>query len=130
MQIGRPVQNRAVKEKVLAARPERAEQRIAKLTANLPSESDLIQKTIAERLRSFSHSNPDATKGAAVFEKNCAACHQLRGRGGLVAPQLDGIGNRGLERILEDVLDPNRNVDAAVCTLLKPRLMPLLWLMS
>jgi len=31
----------------------------------------------------------------------------------VVGPQLDGVGNRGLERILEDVLDPNRNLDAA-----------------
>ena len=28
-------------------------------------------------------------------------------------PQLDGVGIRGLERLLEDVLDPNRNVDQA-----------------
>jgi len=34
----------------------------------------------------------------------------------LVGPQLDGIGNRGLERLLEDVLDPNRNVDRAFRT--------------
>ncbi|MHC5543810.1 PVC-type heme-binding CxxCH protein, partial [Singulisphaera rosea] len=27
--------------------------------------------------------------------------------------QLDGVGKRGLERIVEDVLDPNRNVDPA-----------------
>ena len=31
----------------------------------------------------------------------------------MVGPQLDGIGNRGLDRICEDVLDPNRNVDRA-----------------
>ena len=29
---------------------------------------------------------------------------------------MDGIGNRGLERLLEDVLDPNRNVDVAFRT--------------
>jgi putative heme-binding domain-containing protein len=28
-----------------------------------------------------------------------------------VGPQLDGVGVRGLDRILEDVLDPSRNVD-------------------
>src|SRR4029434_474205 len=28
-------------------------------------------------------------------------------------PQLDGIGNRGADRIIEDILDPNRNVDRA-----------------
>jgi putative heme-binding domain-containing protein len=30
-----------------------------------------------------------------------------------IGPELDGIGNRGLERLLEDVVDPNRNVDQA-----------------
>jgi putative heme-binding domain-containing protein len=33
--------------------------------------------------------------------------------GSKIAPALDGVGARGPERILEDVLDPNRNVDAA-----------------
>jgi putative heme-binding domain-containing protein len=30
-----------------------------------------------------------------------------------VGPQLDGAGNRGLERLCEDILDPNREVDPA-----------------
>ena len=34
----------------------------------------------------------------------------------MIGPQLDGVGNRGLERLLEDVLDPNRNVDVAFRT--------------
>jgi putative heme-binding domain-containing protein len=32
-------------------------------------------------------------------------------QGGAVGPHLDGVGNRGLERLIEDVLDPSRNVD-------------------
>jgi putative heme-binding domain-containing protein len=35
----------------------------------------------------------------------------MEGKGARVGPQLDGVGGRGLDRILEDVLDPNRNVD-------------------
>jgi len=35
-----------------------------------------------------------------------------------MGPQLDGIGVRGAERLLEDLLDPNRNVDAAFRTVL------------
>src|SRR6185436_8554916 len=54
-----------------------------------------------------------ATRGAEVFAKSCAICHQLDGKGAIVGPQLDGAGNRGLERLVEDVLDPNRNVDPA-----------------
>ena len=48
-----------------------------------------------------------------MFEKHCGACHQLGGEGGRVGPQLDGVGVRGPERLLEDILDPNRNVDQA-----------------
>ena len=33
-----------------------------------------------------------------------------------MGPELDGIGRRGLERLLEDLLDPNRNVDQAFRT--------------
>ena len=51
--------------------------------------------------------------GLAVYKKSCFACHRINDEGGKVGPQLDGVGHRGLERLLEDVLDPNRNVDAA-----------------
>jgi putative heme-binding domain-containing protein len=37
----------------------------------------------------------------------------VAGAGAKVGPQLDGIGNRGLDRVAEDLLDPNRNVDVA-----------------
>lgn len=48
-----------------------------------------------------------------MFQKHCAACHQVAGKGAKIGPQLDGIGSRGLDRLLEDMLDPNRNVDQA-----------------
>ena len=56
--------------------------------------------------------------GKQVFAKNCAACHQIAGEGQVVGPQLDGIGQRGLDRVLEDVLLPNQNVDHAFRTTL------------
>ena len=40
-------------------------------------------------------------------------CHQKAGQGKLVGPQLDGIGSRGLERLLEDIIDPGSNLDQA-----------------
>ena len=39
------------------------------------------------------------------------ACHQIGGKGAKIGPQLDGVGVRGVNRILEDVLDPSRNVN-------------------
>jgi putative heme-binding domain-containing protein len=64
----------------------------------------------------FAAAAPNLEKGQAVFTKHCAGCHQIEGKGSVVGPQLDGIGGRGLERIIEDILDPNRNVDVAFRT--------------
>src|SRR5205085_1121100 len=61
----------------------------------------------------FAAARADAQVGIKVFEKHCAACHQIAGKGAKVGPQLDGIGIRGLDRLLEDLIDPNRNVDQA-----------------
>ena len=89
------------------------EQRIKDLTAGLPAADERIRQLTAKLTSSFAASEASPAAGAAVFKKSCAACHRINNDGGKVGPQLDGVGNRGLERLLEDVLDPNRNVDAA-----------------
>ncbi|QDT26089.1 PVC-type heme-binding CxxCH protein [Gimesia panareensis] len=86
-------------------------QRLQKLISRLPPRGKETQEQIATHLKSHGSFKLSAENGKAVFEKNCAVCHQLNGKGALVGPQLDGVGNRGLERLLEDVLDPNRAVD-------------------
>jgi putative heme-binding domain-containing protein len=88
------------------------EARLAKVLEGLPTADERINKTIAARAAAFAKTSPNADRGVGVFQKNCAACHQIAGKGNRVGPQLDGVGNRGVDRILEDVLDPNRNVDA------------------
>jgi putative heme-binding domain-containing protein len=88
-------------------------ERAAKLTKGLPPADQRVQELLTKRRTAFSAAKPDATAGAKVFEKHCSVCHQLAGKGAKVGPQLDGIGIRGLDRLLEDVLDPNRNVDQA-----------------
>src|ERR1700704_3652253 len=72
------------------------DEQIAKLTAGLPS--------------------PDIARGKQIFTKNCAICHKLGDEGAKIGPQLDGIGIRGVARVMEDVLDPNRNVDQSFRT--------------
>ncbi len=107
----RLLQNPGVKERILATGLDRAAEEIEELTADAPEDSETRQKLIATRRKAYLEALPSAEKGAEVFEKNCAACHQIAGKGKVIAPQLDGIGNRGLERVLEDILDSNRNVD-------------------
>ena len=82
-----------------------------------PNEKDLSQLrgTIADGLRA---GKGNVDHGQQVFAKHCGTCHQVAGSGPLIGPQLDGIGNRGFERVIEDVLDPNRNVDQLFRTVL------------
>jgi putative heme-binding domain-containing protein len=88
-------------------------ERLAKLTAGLPRADDRLQALLSRRRAGFLDTGGDIALGVSVFEKHCAVCHQISNHGARIGPQLDGIGIRGLDRILEDVLDPNRNVDQA-----------------
>ncbi|HAN98837.1 MAG TPA: hypothetical protein DCQ98_16005, partial [Planctomycetaceae bacterium] len=79
----------------------------------LPPLDEAIAMTLADRREAFRSRGGSSQRGAEVFGKHCAACHQIAGQGAVVGPQLDGVGLRGLERLSEDLLDPNRNVDVA-----------------
>jgi putative heme-binding domain-containing protein len=85
--------------------------RIQTLVKGLPPVDSRIDALCAERREGFKSASAKAGEGVPVYEKHCAICHQLGGKGAKVGPQLDGIGVRGLERLMEDILDPNRNVD-------------------
>ena len=54
--------------------------------------------------------NGDAARGKEFFKKVCSACHQLEGVGTVVGADLKAIRNRGMEAVLLNVLDPNREV--------------------
>lgn len=87
--------------------------RLDKLTATLPPASKAVNKLIVARLKTFNPIKADAERGKIVFAQTCVACHRIGILGNIVGPQLDGIGMRGAERLLEDILDPNRAVDPA-----------------
>jgi putative heme-binding domain-containing protein len=90
--------------------------KIKLLTERLPAVNAELEKLLNARRQSFATAKADIATGSKIFEKHCAVCHQIGGKGAVIGPQLDGIGGRGLERILEDVLDPHRNVDVAFRT--------------
>jgi putative heme-binding domain-containing protein len=90
-----------------------ADDRIKQLTAGLPPGDDRLSRLVLERHDGYLKAKPDMAKGHEAFNKICAACHKLGNEGHKIGPELDGIGVRGLDRLLEDVLDPNRNVDQA-----------------
>ncbi len=53
----------------------------------------------------------DAVRGKAVFGKSCAPCHRLDDVGFAVGPDLAALANKSTPYLLQEILDPNRNVD-------------------
>ncbi|HSI15387.1 MAG TPA: c-type cytochrome, partial [Chthoniobacter sp.] len=102
--------NKAVAGPILT-RPKPLRDRAVALTKDLPPEDARLDGLIAERARTFAAAKADASHGAQVFQQNCAVCHRFRSQGGNVGPNLDGVVARGPSRLIEDILDPNRNVD-------------------
>jgi putative heme-binding domain-containing protein len=98
------------------ANPANWQARVEKLTRELAPPDEAREKLLAARRNAYALADAKAAEGQRIFEVNCGVCHQLDGKGGLVGPQLTGIGNRGVERLCEDILDPNRNVDHAFAT--------------
>jgi putative heme-binding domain-containing protein len=110
----RLLQERPVEIRLQQSNLPNLKERLAKLTEGLPPAAKRMEDLMATRRKVFIDAKTrDLEAGAKVFEKSCAICHQLGGKGAKIGPQLDGIGIRGLDRLLEDVLDPNRNVDQA-----------------
>ena len=83
------------------------------LTADIPPVSEEKQALLWTRMVNFNKASRDeqmVKSGQQVFVQHCAPCHQTGGEGGMVGPQLTGIGNWGPNALAEKILDPNRNV--------------------
>ncbi len=97
----------------LEKRPTDLRARVDEITRNLPPEDARLDALIAQRVAAAPKYQPDAGRGARHFTAQCASCHRFRNEGGNLGPSLDGIGSRTVSRLVEDLLDPSRNIDPA-----------------
>ncbi|GAA4305298.1 PVC-type heme-binding CxxCH protein [Compostibacter hankyongensis] len=105
----------AVKERLAANIRKEQQQQLDQLLKGQALPEDR-RKLIQERLASFDSSAVTAENGKTVFIRNCSMCHQINGQGGVVGPQLDGIGNWGQKALTEKILNPNGNISQAFRT--------------
>jgi putative membrane-bound dehydrogenase-like protein len=54
--------------------------------------------------------NGNPERGRAVFKQHCSSCHRLEGVGEAFGADLSAIRDRGLDAVLVNILDPNREV--------------------
>ena len=104
----------AVAQSITAGGSEKQRELAKALSAGVADYSKELDKLIQSRIAFVSKSPGNPAKGKELFRKHqCAVCHKVGNEGGEIAPNLDGIGGRGLARLAEDIFDPNRNVDKA-----------------
>ncbi len=112
----RVLQSSTIKSNIKNLADDKIKKRAQTIIEELPDEDEMIAKLLQKRRKSYLAQSGSITKGKELFKTHCMSCHQVAGEGEKIAPNLDGIGNRGLNRVLEDVLAPNRNVDVAFRT--------------
>lgn len=54
----------------------------------------------------------DAHRGADVFARQCSSCHQLGTKGHAVGPSLAGVAGRPRDALIDDLLNPSREVSS------------------
>lgn len=83
---------------------------------NLTASSASNRLEVFQKYKPSLTMNSDKARGKAVFKSQCSACHQLEGVGYSIGADLLAARNRGMESILLNILDPNREVKPAYIT--------------
>jgi putative heme-binding domain-containing protein len=68
------------------------------------------------RFRTLANTRGNPERGRELFTSVCLACHQQGGRGGPIAPALDGVGLTGVEALLRNLLTPSAAMESAYQT--------------
>jgi putative membrane-bound dehydrogenase-like protein len=72
--------------------------------------SDAKRDEVVERFLPALELRGDSQRGKAVFQQRCQSCHRFGSDGFAVGPDLAGARNGGKEKLLINILDPNREV--------------------
>jgi putative heme-binding domain-containing protein len=76
----------------------------------LGAASDAKRQEVVERFRPALELRGDRERGKALFQQRCQSCHRVATEGFTVGPDLAGVRSGGKEKLLMNILDPNREV--------------------
>jgi putative membrane-bound dehydrogenase-like protein len=79
-------------------------------TKLLGSAASADRSAVIATIQSALPAEGDMAKGKEIFAKNCAGCHRSGDLGHRVGPDLAGMATKSREQLLEDILDPNRQI--------------------
>jgi putative membrane-bound dehydrogenase-like protein len=97
------------RQRLLTSKSERIRTLAEERFAGAPSPD---RKKVLEEYRDVAALAGDRQRGESVFRKTCAACHRIGETGHAVGPDLAAVANKTPQYLLQEILDPNRNVDS------------------
>lgn len=77
----------------------------------LPLSEARARKERFEYYRSLALQKGNLERGQEVFERTCLICHSVANKGADIGPPLDGIGLKGIDSILRNVLTPSAAIE-------------------
>ncbi len=78
------------------------------LSGKLNQDREAVLKSYA----SVTDLQGDAKQGEELYRKNCSSCHKLNELGHAVGPDLVALAGKPINFFLQEILDPNRNLDS------------------
>ncbi len=89
---------------------------LAERTRDFPQLLTAVQAQAAAqrfaRFRAMTDQPGDPVAGRALFQASCMICHQVKGEGLRIGPDLSGIGAMGIQGVLRNILDPNAQLES------------------
>ncbi|WP_417396788.1 neutral/alkaline non-lysosomal ceramidase N-terminal domain-containing protein [Gimesia chilikensis] len=73
--------------------------------------SSASREQVLKQYQSVDLKQGNLERGRQVFEKQCASCHRLDGKGHVVGPDLAALTDQSKSFLLTSILDPNKAVD-------------------
>jgi putative heme-binding domain-containing protein len=68
------------------------------------------RERLIEQFMSATRNSGDAKAGRAIYSERCALCHKFGSEGNAVGPDLVTMKTAGKEKLLVNIIDPNREV--------------------
>ncbi|QDT41508.1 Neutral/alkaline non-lysosomal ceramidase [Gimesia alba] len=96
------------RQRLIDHKNKKVSQRARKLFSVATSAS---REAVLKRYQSIDLKQASIERGSAVFEKQCANCHKLNGKGFVVGPDLAALTDQSKSFLLTSILDPNKAVD-------------------
>ncbi len=75
-----------------------------------PATAKEKRQRIAALLKLLAKNSGDASRGKPLFEKHCATCHKLHGKGNQIGPDLTGADRKNLNVLMANIVDPSAMV--------------------